>query len=111
MDPVTLCKCLSDDTRLRLVAMIHARGECCVCHLVDALDASQPKISRHLAQLRGCDLLHTRRDGQWIHYRLNEDLPDWVGAVVDELSAALPEDERAALSCCGRAAGLSRRTP
>lgn len=101
MDPTTLCKCLADDTRLRLVAMIHAREECCVCHLVDALDASQPKISRHLAQLRGCDLLRTRRDGQWIHYRLNEDLPVWVGAVVDELTAALPEDERLALSCCG----------
>ncbi len=67
----------------------------------DALDASQPKISRHLAQLRACELLHTRRQGQWIHYRLNEELPDWALTVIGELTAALPDSERAALSCCG----------
>ena len=81
--------------------MIRARGECCVCHLVVSLAASQPKISRHLAQLRGCGLLRTRREGQWIHYRLNEELPDWVGAVVDALAAALPESDQETLSCCG----------
>ena len=101
MDPVILCKCLSDDTRLRLVAMIQARGECCVCHLVDALDTAQPKISRHLAQLRGCDLLRTRREGQWIHYRLSEDLPGWAVVAIAELTAALPEAGNDTLSCCG----------
>jgi ArsR family transcriptional regulator len=101
MTPVTLCKCLADDTRLRLVAMVRGRGECCVCHLVEALDAPQPKISRHLSQLRACELLRTRREGQWIHYRLNEDLPAWVAGVIDELTAALPDEDRAALSCCG----------
>lgn len=101
MTPVTLCKCLADETRLRLVVMVRQRGECCVCQLVDALEASQPKISRHLAQLRACDLLRTRREGQWVHYRLNEELPTWVVAVMDDFSAALPEHERAALSCCG----------
>jgi ArsR family transcriptional regulator len=101
MTPVILCKCLADETRLRLVAMIQSRGECCVCHLVDALDASQPKISRHLAQLRGCDLLRTRRDGQWIHYRLNEELPDWAPTVISELATALPDTGAGALSCCG----------
>jgi ArsR family transcriptional regulator len=101
MTPATLCKCLADDTRVRLMAMIHLRGECCVCHLVDALDDSQPKISRHLAQLRVCDLLRTRREGQWMHYRLNEELPDWVVTVIGELTAALPDTERVALSRCG----------
>jgi ArsR family transcriptional regulator len=101
MTPATLCKCLADDTRVRLMAMIHLRGECCVCHLVDALDDSHPKISRHLAQLRACDLLRTRREGQWMHYRLNEELPDWVVTVIGELTAALPDTERVALSRCG----------
>lgn len=101
MTPTTLCKCLADDTRLRLMAMIHLRGDCCVCHLVDALAVSQPKISRHLAQLRACQLLQTRREGQWIHYRLHDELPDWALAVISELTAALPDTERAAFSCCG----------
>lgn len=102
MNPVTLCKCLADETRLLLVAMIRKDGERCVCHLVDGLDASQPKVSRHLAQLRACGLLLTRREGQWIHYRLNDELPGWALAVIDELVAGLPEGGIGdTLSCCG----------
>jgi len=101
MTPTTLCKCLADDTRLRLLTLVHDRGESCVCHLVDALGLSQPKISRHLAQLRACGLLRTRREGQWIHYRLSEELPDWARAAIADLRAGLPDTEDAALSCCG----------
>jgi ArsR family transcriptional regulator len=54
-----------------------------VCELVCALDDSQPKISRHLAQLRGCGLLLDRRQGQWVYYRLNPDLPTWVRDVLE----------------------------
>jgi ArsR family transcriptional regulator len=31
---------------------------------------SQPKISRHLAYLRRAGLVHARRQGLWMHYRL-----------------------------------------
>ncbi|MNH36919.1 HTH-type transcriptional repressor AseR [compost metagenome] len=54
-----------------------------MCELVCALDDSQPKISRHLAQLRGCGLLLDRRQGQWVYYRLNPDLPAWVRDVLE----------------------------
>ncbi|MNF06466.1 HTH-type transcriptional repressor AseR [compost metagenome] len=47
-----------------------------------ALDDSQPKISRHLAQLRSSGLLLDRRQGQWVYYRLNPDLPGWVREVL-----------------------------
>ncbi len=43
-----------------------------------ALGESQPKVSRHLAQLRNSGLLADRRQGQWVYYRLHPDLPDWV---------------------------------
>jgi ArsR family transcriptional regulator len=63
--------------------LITREGELCVCELVCALDDSQPKISRHLAQLRGCGLLLDRRQGQWVYYRLNPDLPAWVRDVLE----------------------------
>ncbi len=58
--------------------MLCAQGELCVCELIWALDDSQPKVSRHLAQLRTCGLLEDRRQGQWIYYRLHPQLPQWV---------------------------------
>ena len=78
LSPAALFKCLSDETRARATLLIAREGELCVCELVCALDESQPKVSRHLAQLRGCGLLLDRRQGQWVYYRLNPDLPTWV---------------------------------
>jgi ArsR family transcriptional regulator len=71
-------KCLADETRARATLLIAAEGELCVCELMCALDDSQPKISRHLAQLRSAGLLLDRRQGQWVYYRLNPELPAWV---------------------------------
>jgi len=76
--PTTVFKCLGDETRARIMLMLSAQGELCVCELIWALDDSQPKVSRHLAQLRTCGLLEDRRQGQWIYYRLHPQLPQWV---------------------------------
>lgn len=83
LTPPRLFKCLSDDTRLSLMLLIHAEGELCVCEMTHALDQSQPKISRHLAQLRACELLQDRRQGQWVYYRLLPGLPDWALAALN----------------------------
>ncbi|MGY4532058.1 ArsR family transcriptional regulator [Pseudomonas sp. TE3786] len=82
MTPTTLFKCLADETRLRAVLLIVREGELCVCELMSALEGSQPKVSRHLAQLRANGLLLDRRQGLWVYYRLNPQLPDWALAVL-----------------------------
>ncbi|WP_416365123.1 metalloregulator ArsR/SmtB family transcription factor [Pseudomonas sp. NFX183] len=83
LSPPELFKCLADATRVRLMLLILREGELCVCELIHALCDSQPKISRHLAQLRSGGLLLDRRQGQWIYYRINSALPDWVTQVLD----------------------------
>lgn len=85
LEPTLFFKCLGDETRLSLVLLLHREGELCVCEMTHALGVSQPKVSRHLASLRRCALLRDRREGQWIHYRLADDLPGWARGV---LSAA-----------------------
>jgi len=80
--PPEVFKCLADETRARVTLLIARLGELCVCELMCALNDSQPKISRHLAQLRSSGLLLDRRQGQWVYYRLNPDLPTWVNAVL-----------------------------
>ncbi|QFU74236.1 metalloregulator ArsR/SmtB family transcription factor [Halioglobus maricola] len=83
MDPQTLFKCLADETRLKTVLLIRSEDELCVCELTEALEVSQPKVSRHLAQLRDSGLLATRRAGQWIYYSINTELPAWAAAVIE----------------------------
>jgi ArsR family transcriptional regulator len=80
--PAELFKSLADETRARATLLIADQGELCVCELMCALDDSQPKISRHLAQLRSNGLLLDRRQGQWVYYRLNPELPAWVGEIL-----------------------------
>lgn len=79
---MTLLKCLADPTRLRMLLLILDEAELCVCELVQALDFSQPKISRHLALMKGANVLSDRRQGQWIHYRINEKLPEWAMNII-----------------------------
>lgn len=78
LTPDAVFKCLSDETRARMTLLITSEGELCVCELTTALELSQPKISRHLSQLRSCAILEDRRQGQWVYYRLHPHLPDWV---------------------------------
>ena len=70
-DLLTVFKALSDETRLRIIKLLE-HGELCVCHLVAAFDMSQPKISFHLKALKEAGLVRDRREGKWMHYRLNE---------------------------------------
>ncbi len=86
MLPHLFFKMLSDETRLRCLLLLAREGSLCVCELMDALEESQPKISRHLAQLRQSGVLLDERRGQWVYYRISGDLPEWLGQVIRELA-------------------------
>jgi len=64
-------KALADRTRLRVIHLL-GDEEVCVCSVVEALQATQPKISRHLAYLRRAGLVSARKEGKRMHYRLVE---------------------------------------
>ncbi|MDR7120835.1 metalloregulator ArsR/SmtB family transcription factor [Rheinheimera soli] len=88
LEPVTFFKALSDETRLRCLLLIQQEQELCVCELVAALADNQPKISRHLAQLRRDGILLDRKQGLWVYYRLNPQLPDWALLCLQQTAAA-----------------------
>lgn len=62
-------KALSDETRLRILALLE-EGELCVCDLMAVLDLPQSTVSRHLAYLRNAGLVVDRRHGVWMFYSL-----------------------------------------
>jgi len=64
-------KALSDETRLRVLKLLES-GELCVCDIVAALDMIQPKVSFHLGVLKKARLIKDRKQGKWIHYRLDD---------------------------------------
>jgi ArsR family transcriptional regulator len=70
-DLATIFKALSDETRLRIIKLLE-HGELCVCDIVAALDMVQPKVSFHLHALKKAKLLKDRKEGKWMHYRIDD---------------------------------------
>ncbi len=97
---------LADRTRLRLLNLMNGR-EVCVCYFVEILKQSQPKVSRHLAYLRKAGIVCARRDGKWMHYRIERPADAGSAAILDATLASLGADremqaDRAHLdkACC-----------
>ena len=91
---------LSDPNRLRIVELV-ADEEQSVGALVDALGVSQPKVSNHLACLRWCGFVDTRREHRTVYYRLADRR---VMEIVD-LARALLANNADHVAACGRVDG------
>ena len=86
MNQTDFFKCLSDPTRLDILKLVIAKQNVCVCEFTEQLELSQPKISRHLALLRNLSILLDQRQGQWVYYRLNPNLPEWANSILNIIS-------------------------
>jgi ArsR family transcriptional regulator len=81
-DIVQLFAALADPTRLRLLNLMNGR-KVCVCHFVEILKQGQPKISRHLAYLRRAGIVEARREGKWMHYRIEPPADTRAASILD----------------------------
>ncbi|MDE1462656.1 ArsR/SmtB family transcription factor [Spartinivicinus poritis] len=90
--PSLFFKCLSDDTRLQCLMLLCSHESLCVCDLAAAINISQPKVSRHLAQLRSCGLVVDERRGQWVYYALNPLMPGWMSNIIAGLKPVFNKD-------------------
>lgn len=86
-----LYKALSEDLRLRILALLMRHGELCVCDVEAALGTTQSTTSRHMRYLAQAGLVHDRREGVRMHYRIVDD-PDEDTAHVLHGVRALAED-------------------
>lgn len=92
-DLARLLAALADPTRLRLLNLMRGR-EVCVCYFVEILEQGQPKISRHLAYLRRAGLVQARRDGKWMHYRMQQPADAARAAILDKVLDSLEGDKK-----------------
>jgi ArsR family transcriptional regulator, arsenate/arsenite/antimonite-responsive transcriptional repressor len=77
----TLLKAVADPVRLRLMSLIAANDETCVCELTGEFDVSQPTISHHLRVLREAGWVDSERRGTWVYYRPRADAIDAVAGL------------------------------
>ncbi len=83
VDPISFYKCLTGTIRLKTLMITHYYGELCVCELMEAMEEeSQPKVSRNLAVLKRARVIIDRKQGQWVFYRINPELPLWAKSVI-----------------------------
>jgi ArsR family transcriptional regulator len=87
---------LSEPIRLSAISIIWDGGEHCVCELMERLDATQSRMSRHMGTLKAAGLVIDRRDAQWVRYRRNPDLPRDIALIVDAVLAAIAIEGKAA---------------
>ena len=86
---------LDDPVRLGILEELRER-ELSVDELCEALGMKQPRISNHLACLRWCRFVATRREGQRTYYRLAD--PN-VSAILDLAHASLARSAARVFSC------------
>jgi ArsR family transcriptional regulator, arsenate/arsenite/antimonite-responsive transcriptional repressor len=69
-----IAKALADARRLAILERIAARGGAACQHLCEEFPVSQPTMSHHLRLLVQVGLIEMRREGQYAHYELREDV-------------------------------------
>jgi len=88
---------LSDATRVRILELLRDDGERSVGQIVDALGQSQSKVSNHLACLRWCGFVLTRREHPSVLYRVADERV----LEVLTLGRALLADNAEHVAACG----------
>jgi DNA-binding transcriptional ArsR family regulator len=88
---------LGDPTRLRILEELRAAGELSVGELVERLAVPQPKVSNHLACLRWCGFVATRREHRVVFNRIADPR---VEALLDLARALLEANEEHVAACC-----------
>lgn len=83
-------KALADETRLRILALLLAEGELCVCDIMAALQLPQSTASRHLAYLKNTGWVNDRRAGVWMYYSISGSADKAQKELVPLLGGILP---------------------
>lgn len=86
-----------DATRLRILELLGNEGELSVGELVDRLGVPQPKVSNHLACLRWCGFIETRREHRSVYNRIADER---VTAMLDLAHELLEDNAEHVAACC-----------
>lgn len=82
-------KALGDESRVRILNLIHKNKEMCISDIEQVLDFTQTKTSRHLIYLKNSGLVNFRRVDNWVYYYLRDETAD----LLNQIFGYLEKDE------------------
>ncbi len=88
---------LGDPIRVRILELLRSEGELTVGELVRRLASPQPKVSNHLACLRWCGFIDTRREGRMVYNRIADAR---VEAILELGQSLLADNAEHVAACC-----------
>jgi ArsR family transcriptional regulator len=80
---IQIFKLLSDESRLRVINLIH-KEKLCVCQLSGITGIAQPKVSKALSKLRDLNLVSDERQDKFVYYELKQD-HELLNVILDHL--------------------------
>lgn len=96
---------LGDPTRLRILELLDAESELGVGELVGRLALPQATVSTHLACLRWCGFVATRREGRAVIYRVADERVRALIALAHDLLGDNAEHVAACRAIAGEVPG------
>ncbi len=81
----TVFKSLCDENRVEILKLLQS-GEKCACHISEALNLSQSKLSYHMKLLVESGLVECWYVGKWTHYKINKDGCECAIDLIKELT-------------------------
>lgn len=97
-------KAFCDENRLQILAMLRS-GEKCACKLLEELRIGQSTLSHHMRILCDSGIVSGRKEGKWVHYRIDPEGCARAAALLAQLTACSTEEETECSCRSGRAAG------
>jgi DNA-binding transcriptional ArsR family regulator len=88
---------LGDPIRLRILDLLRSQGELSVGELVGRLALPQPQVSNHLACLRWCGFIESRREGRTVFNRIGDARVD---AMLKLAQSLLADNAEHVAACC-----------
>ena len=85
---------LADEKRVRALLALRG-GELCLCQVVELLRLAPSTASKHMSILKQAGLVHARKEGRWMYYRL----PDAQG---DEVAPGVRQALEFVKCCVGK---------
>jgi DNA-binding transcriptional ArsR family regulator len=74
---LSITAALADENRVRALLALRG-GELCLCQVVELLRLAPSTVSKHLSILKQAGLVHARKEGRWMYYRLPDEQRDDV---------------------------------
>jgi ArsR family transcriptional regulator len=93
-DFIKVMKALSDPNRVKIIKMLQHKSMC-VCEMREALQVSQPSVSKNLKILEDAGLVDYRKDGLWVDYYLTDGSKNpYVASLLGNLKHWLEDEQQ-----------------